>query len=58
MSTKQTFGEKVLDLYFDDYFKGIKGHSDWTDEQISMSTVEADIEDFLKEIRQALIDGI
>lgn len=58
MSTEKTFEDKVLDLYFEDYFRKLKGHDDWTDEQITFGTCEADIEDFVSVVRDALIKGI
>lgn len=47
------FEEKVVDLYYDDYFRGEKAH-DYTDEQITFATAKADIDDCLDKIKQTL----
>ena len=47
------FENATIDLFYDDYFKGEKGH-DYTDEQITMSATKDDIDDCLTSMRDIL----
>lgn len=47
------FRDKVIDLYYDAYFKEYKGH-DYTDEQVTMATTKADLDDCVESIKSVL----
>ena len=49
----RSFKDKVLNLFYDDYFRNEKGHH-YTDEQITISVVKGDIDDCLTNIKQIL----
>lgn len=48
MKEIKKMNKKVEDLFYDEYFRKEKGHSDWTDEQIAGSINQDDIADFVK----------
>ena len=49
----KTFDDATIDFFYDDYFKGEEGH-DYTDEQITMSVNQDDIDDCLATMRGIL----
>lgn len=48
------FETATIDLFYDDYFKGEKGHDDYTDDEITMSVNKDDIDDCLTSMRDIL----
>lgn len=48
------FRVKVIDLFYEEYFKGIAGHADWTDEEIGQSANWMDVESCLNVIKDVL----
>lgn len=49
----KAFNDAIIDLYYDDYFRGEEGH-DYTDDEITMATTKADIDNMLEIIKATL----
>lgn len=49
-----TFYDKVIDFFYDDYFKDEECHDDWTDDEIVGSIQQDDIDRCLDKMREAL----
>lgn len=43
----EAFNTATIDFFYDHYFKGEEGHTDWTDEQITGSIQKYDIDNCL-----------
>lgn len=44
---------KTVDIFYDAYFRGVKGH-DYTDEEITWAVVKEDVDDCLRLMKEAL----
>ena len=47
------FKDATIDFFYDEYFKGEEGH-DYTDEQITMSVEQADIDNCMEIMKDIL----
>ena len=46
--------DKIINLYYDDFFKNYKGHDDWSDEEITISTCKGDVDEFIDEVKNIM----
>lgn len=52
----KAFNTAIMDFFYDHYFKGEEGHTDWTDEQITGSVQKDDIDNCLEIMKDTLYD--